>query len=237
MWLLYLFGCRRITYNTTTRSKATVRRKGSMLTFAFVLVGSYLLGSIPFGCLAGRIRGIDIRKFGSGNIGATNVVRVLGKRYGYPVFVLDFLKGFGAVTISTAIATQSRPEWGSAEMYAVLGAVSAVIGHSFPPWLKFQGGKGVATSAGALFGLMPLAMVIGAAIWMLVFWMTRYVSVASIITATALPLVIFIISARGKAGEKALFYCSVCLAGVVIWRHRSNLSRLMRGSEPRFTRK
>src|SRR5437870_10185100 len=139
MWLLYLFGCRRITYNTTTRSKATVRRKGSMLTFAFVLVGSYLLGSIPFGCLAGRIRGIDIRKVGSGNIGATNVVRVLGKRYGYPVFVLDFLKGFGAVIISTAIATQSRPAWGSAEMYAVLGAVSAVIGHSFSPWLKFQG--------------------------------------------------------------------------------------------------
>ncbi len=208
-----------------------------MLTFTIVVLGCYLLGSIPFGYLAGRIAGIDIRKAGSGNIGATNVVRVLGKRYGYPVFVLDFLKGYGAVTISTAIATQARPEWGSAEMYAVLGAVSAVIGHSFPPWLKFRGGKGVATSAGALFGLMPLAMVIGAAIWMLVFWMTRYVSVASITMATALPLIIFIISARSKAGEKTLFYCSVCLAGVVIWRHRSNLSRLMRGSEPRFNRK
>src|SRR6266513_5475448 len=153
MWLLYLFGCRRITYNTTTQSKATVRRKGSMLTFAFVLVGSYLLGSIPFGCLAGRIRGIDIRKFGSGNIGATNVVRVLGKRYGYPVFVLDFLKGFGAVRIAMAV----RPESTSSELVGILAAVSAVIGHSFPIWLKFRGGKGVATSAGALFGLMPLA--------------------------------------------------------------------------------
>ena len=208
-----------------------------MFTLVLVLVASYLLGSIPFGYLAGRTAGIDIRKAGSGNIGTTNVVRVLGKRYGYPVFVLDFLKGLGGVKISIAIATATRPEWGSLEMFGVLAAASSVIGHSFPPWLKFQGGKGVATSAGALFGLMPLAMVIGAAIWMLVFWMTRYVSVASMITATALPLVIFIISARGKAGEKALFYCSVCLAGVVIWRHRSNLSRLMRGSEPRFTRK
>src|SRR6266550_9410386 len=107
-----------------------------MFTLVLVLVASYLLGSIPFGYLAGRTAGIDIRKAGSGNIGATNVVRVLGKRYGYPVFVLDFLKGFGAVIISTAIATQSRPAWGSAETYAVLGAVSAVIGHSFPPWLK-----------------------------------------------------------------------------------------------------
>ena len=207
-----------------------------MLKFAIVVVGCYLLGSLPFGYLAGRLAGIDIRKAGSGNIGATNVVRVLGKRYGYPVFVLDFLKGFCAVTISTAIATRARPEWGSAEMYGVLAAVSAVIGHSFPPWLKFRGGKGVATSAGALFGLMPLAMVIGVAIWIVVFCLTRYVSVASITTATVLPLVIFIISARSKVGERALFYCSICLAGFVIWRHRSNLSRLMRGSEPRFTR-
>src|SRR6266478_7844376 len=165
-----------------------------MLTFTTVVLGCYLLGSIPFGYLAGRIAGIDIRRAGSGNIGATNVVRILGKRYGYPVFVLDFLKGFGAVTISTAIATQARPEWGSAEMYAVLGAVSAVIGHSFPPWLKFRGGKGVATSAGVLFGLMPLAMLIGAAIWILVFWLTRYVSVAAVAAAVALPLVIAVMT-------------------------------------------
>ncbi|PYL44665.1 MAG: acyl-phosphate glycerol 3-phosphate acyltransferase, partial [Verrucomicrobia bacterium] len=87
-----------------------------MFTLVLVLVASYLLGSIPFGYLAGRTAGIDIRKAGSGNIGATNVVRVLGKRYGYPVFVLDFLKGLGAVKISIAIATAMRPEWGSLEM-------------------------------------------------------------------------------------------------------------------------
>jgi len=204
-----------------------------MLTFAFVLVGSYLLGSIPFGCLAGRIRGIDIRKVGSGNIGATNVVRVLGKRYGYPVFVLDFLKGLGAVRIAMAV----RPESTSSELVGILAAVSAVIGHSFPIWLKFRGGKGVATSAGALFGLMPLATVIGAAIWILTFLLTRYVSVASVATAVALPFVIAIMTWLNQTDGKALFYSSLCLAAVIIWRHHSNLSRLVRGTEPRFTRK
>src|ERR1043166_505178 len=123
-----------------------------MLTLVVGVLGSYLMGSIPFGYLAGRIRRIDIRKFGSGNIGATNVVRVLGKRYGYPVFVLDFLKGFGAVKISMLIATGARPEWILPETFGILAAVAAVIGHSLPVWLRFHGGKGVATSAGALFG-------------------------------------------------------------------------------------
>jgi acyl phosphate:glycerol-3-phosphate acyltransferase len=208
-----------------------------MFTLALVLVASYLLGSIPFGYLAGRIAGIDILNAGSGNIGATNVVRVLGKRYGYPVFVLDFLKGFGAVRISIAVATAVRPEWGSPEIFGMLAAVSTVIGHSFPLWLKFRGGKGVATSAGALFGLTPLATLIGVGIWILVFWLTRYVSVASIATAVALPLVIFIMSRLNRTHGKALFYSSLCITAVVIWRHHSNLSRLIRGRESRFTRK
>jgi glycerol-3-phosphate acyltransferase PlsY len=208
-----------------------------MFTLASVLVASYLLGSIPFGYLAGRIAGIDIRRVGSGNIGATNVVRVLGKRYGYPVFLLDFLKGLGAVKISIAIAKSLRPEWGSVEMFGVVAALSAVIGHSFPPWLKFRGGKGVATSAGALFALMPLAALIGIAIWLLVFWLTCYVSLASVATAVALPLVISIMTRANQSQGKALFYSSLGIAAVVIWRHRSNLSRLMRGSEPRFIRK
>jgi acyl phosphate:glycerol-3-phosphate acyltransferase len=207
-----------------------------MLTLALVLVGSYLLGSIPFGYLAGRIRGIDIRKAGSGNIGATNVVRVLGKAYGYPVFVLDFLKGLGAVRISIAIAASLRAE-STSEVVGILAAVSAVIGHSFPLWLKFRGGKGVATSAGALFGLMPLATLIGVGIWILTFFLTRYVSVASITTAVALPLVIAIMTWLNQTYGKALFYSSLCIAAVVIWRHHSNLSRLIRGTEPRFTRK
>ena len=208
-----------------------------MLTLTGVLLGSYLLGSIPFGYVAGKIRGIDIRRFGSGNIGATNVVRVLGKRYGYSVFVLDFLKGFGAVKISMSIATNTRPEWGSPEIFGILAAIASVIGHSFPLWLKFRGGKGVATAAGALFGLMPVAALIAVIIWISIFWFTRYVSLASVVTAVALPLVILIMTRLNQIRGNALFYSSLGIAVLVIWRHHSNLSRLMHGSEPRFTRK
>jgi len=208
-----------------------------MLTFAVVVIGSYLLGSIPFGYLAGRLAGIDIRNCGSGNVGATNVIRTLGKSYGYPVFALDLLKGFGAVKMSILIATRVQSEWNSPEMFGIVAAISSVLGHSFPVWLRFKGGKGVATSAGALLALAPVAALIGVAIWILTFWLTRYVSVASIAAAAALPLIILITSWLSEHSGKSLFYSSVCLAAVVIWRHRSNLSRLMRGTEPRFTRK
>ena len=208
-----------------------------MLTFASVLIVGYVLGSIPFGYLAGRLAGIDIRKRGSGNIGATNVVRVLGKLYGYPVFFLDFLKGLGAVKISLLIAARVPPEWSSPEIFGIFAAVSSVMGHCFPLWLKFRGGKGIATSAGALFGLMPLATLVGLAVWIAVFWLTRYVSLASMAAAVALPLVIAILTWLNQGYGKALFYSSLCIAAIVIWRHHSNLSRLMRGREPRFTRK
>src|SRR6266446_10894875 len=115
-----------------------------MIMFIVVLAGSYLLGSIPFGYLIGRIAGIDIRKVGSYNIGATNVVRVLGKRYGYAVFMLDFFKGFGAVKLSMLLAMQSPPGWNSPELFGIIAAISSIVGHSYPPWLKFKGGKGVA---------------------------------------------------------------------------------------------
>jgi acyl phosphate:glycerol-3-phosphate acyltransferase len=207
-----------------------------MVTLVVVLAGSYLLGSIPFGYLIGRIAGVDVRKTGSGNVGATNVLRVLGKRYGYPVFVLDFLKGFGAVKISMLFATGASPDWNSSEMFGIIAAVSSVVGHSYPPWLKFKGGKGVATSAGALFALTAIGGLIGLAIWIVIFCLTRYVSVASVTAALVLPIVILVISRRNE-GVKGIFYFSVCAAAVVIWRHRSNLFRLMRGTEPRFTRK
>ena len=208
-----------------------------MLTFTSVLIVSYVLGSIPFGYLAGRLGGIDIRKAGSGNIGATNVVRVLGKLYGYPVFFLDFLKGLGAVKISLLIATRVPSEWSSPDIFGIIAAVSSVIGHCFPVWLKFRGGKGIATSAGAVFGLMPLATLVDLAVWVVVFWLTRYVSLASLAAAVALPLVIAILTWLNEGYGQTLFYSSLCLAAVVIWRHHSNLSRLMRGTEPRFTRK
>ncbi len=208
-----------------------------MGTLAAVLIGSYLLGSIPFGYLAGRIVGIDIRTAGSGNVGATNVVRVLGRKYGYPVFALDVLKGFGAVMMSKLIAPGQPSEWNSPEILGILAAMSSVFGHLYPPWLKFKGGKGVATSAGALLALTPAATLIGVAIWIIVFGLTRYVSLASITAAIILPIVILVIRSHDQNNAKPLVYASACVAAVVIWRHRSNLSRLMRGTEPRFTRK
>ena len=208
-----------------------------MVTLAVLLVGSYLLGSIPFGYLAGRLVGIDIRQTGSGNVGATNVVRVLGKRYGYPVFALDVLKGFGAVKISMLMAPGRPPEWNSSEIVGILAAMSSILGHLYPPWLKFKGGKGVATSAGALLALTPVPTLIGVAIWIIMFWLTRYVSLASITAAVVLPIVILVVSSQDQNKRKPLVYSSACVAAVVIWRHRSNLSRLMRGTEPRFTRK
>src|SRR2546421_11820960 len=208
-----------------------------MIMFIVVLAGSYLLGSIPFGYLIGRIAGIDIRKVGSCNIGATNVVRVLGKRYGYAVFLLDFFKGFGAVKLSMLLAMRSPPDWNSPELFGSIAAVSSIVGHSYPPWLKFKGGKGVATSAGALLALTPVAPLIGVAIWIIVFWLTRYVSLASLTATVVLPIVILVVSSPDQNKRKPLVYSSVCVAAVVVWRHRSNLSRLIRGTEPRFTRK
>src|SRR2546423_125392 len=164
-----------------------------MLTLVVLLVGSYLLGSIPFGYLAGRLVGIDIRQAGSGNVGATNVVRVLGKRYGYPVFALDVLKGFGAVKIAMLVAAGRSPDWNSPEIVGILAAMSSILGHLYPPWLKVNGGKGVATSAGALLALTPVATLIGVAIWIIVFWLTRYVSLASITAAGVPPIVILLV--------------------------------------------
>lgn len=208
-----------------------------MVTLAVLLIGSYLLGSIPFGYLAGRLGGIDIRQVGSGNVGATNVVRVLGKIYGYPVFALDVLKGFAAVKISMSMTPGPPPQWNSAEIAGILAGMSSVLGHLYPPWLNFKGGKGVATAGGVLLALMPIATLIGAAIWIIVFWLTRYVSLASVTAAVLLPIVILVVSWQDQNRKKPLVYSSVCVAALVVWRHRSNLSRLMRGTEPRFARK
>jgi glycerol-3-phosphate acyltransferase PlsY len=208
-----------------------------MLVFAAVVLVSYLLGSIPAGYVAGRIAGIDIRHAGSGNIGATNVTRTLGKGYGYPVFAVDFLKGLAAVIISVSIGQRAQPISVPVELFGIVAAVCCVLGHSFPVWLRFKGGKGVATSAGALFGLMPRVALIAVAVWLIIFYLTRYVSVASMIAALAVPITILSMMFLGQRGETALLYFSICLAAVVIIRHRSNLSRLGRGTEPRFKRK
>jgi glycerol-3-phosphate acyltransferase PlsY len=208
-----------------------------MLTFAIILITSYLLGSIPAGYLAGRIARADIRRMGSGNIGATNVTRVLGKRYGYPVFVIDFLKGLIAVRLSILVAKQMQLQGTLLQLIGIIAAVACVVGHAFPIWLRFKGGKGVATSAGALSGLMPLAALVGALIWFVAFKLTRFVSVASITAAIAVPIVIFIVLSRSEAHGGILFYFSICLAALVVFRHRSNLVRLANGTEPRFEKR
>ena len=208
-----------------------------MLPLVIAGFASYLIGSIPAGYIAGRIVGIDIRTVGSGNIGATNVTRVLGKRYGYPVFIVDFLKGFAAVGMSIMIAKRAQPASVPSDLFGVVGAVACVLGHSFPVWLGFKGGKGVAASAGALFGLMPFVALIAVAVWLVIFYLTRYVSVASMTAALAVPIAILSMTFLGQTGGTALLYFSICLAAVVIVRHRSNLSRLVRGTEPRFKRK
>lgn len=206
-----------------------------ILAFLVAMIG-YLCGSVPTGYLAGRARGIDVRKQGSGNIGATNVLRVLGKRWGFAVFFLDALKGFIAVRAALLLVSRTPGAAGYLEFYAILAAACCVLGHSFPVWLKFKGGKGVATSAGAIFGIMPVAAVAIFLVWLLVFQTTRYVSVASIVAALSLPVAVAVLVARGAHGL-VLLYFSLVMTAIVVWRHRTNLVRLRAGTEQRFVRK
>ncbi|HEV2096389.1 MAG TPA: glycerol-3-phosphate 1-O-acyltransferase PlsY [Chthoniobacterales bacterium] len=204
--------------------------------FAALLIG-YLFGSFPTGYLAGLLAGVDIRKQGSGNIGATNVLRVVGKKYGYAVFLADVLKGFAAVNLAHFIATRIAASAQHPIYFATIAAVGCIVGHAFPVWLRFKGGKGVATSAGAMFGLMPVAATIVLVIWILVFEVTRYVSVASVVAAAGLPVAVAILIRVGLMHDPFLVYITALLALLVVWRHRSNFARLRAGTEQRFTRK
>ena len=206
------------------------------LALAVCCVG-YLFGSFPAGYFAGRIAGVDVRSAGSGNIGATNVLRVLGKRWGYAVFFVDAFKGFATVRVAFFLAERLAFARTDAIYFAILGAVMCVVGHSFPIWLRFKGGKGVATSAGVIFGLMPLAAVIVFLVWVVVFETTRYVSVASLVAASGLPVVVALLLYWNIVEGAGLLYFSTILAILVVWRHRSNFSRLLKGTEQRFTRK
>lgn len=200
-------------------------------------VVGYLLGSFPPGYFAGRLAGVDVRAVGSGNIGATNVLRVLGRRWGYPVFLIDAFKGFAAVRLAFFFVPHWPEATPYAEYFAILAAIMSVVGHSFPVWLRFKGGKGVATSAGALIGLMPLAVPLVFLVWVIVFETTRYVSLASIIAAIALPIIVSVLARWKFVDTWALIYFSIMIMLLVIWRHRSNCSRLLNGTEQRFTRK
>ena len=206
-------------------------------TLAISVALAYLLGSLPAGYLAGRMAGVDIRKVGSGNVGATNVTRVLGKKFGYPVFAVDFFKGVAAITAAALIANANHLSPASVDLCAASAALFAVIGHSYPVWLRFEGGKGVATTLGCLFGLDWIVAIAVCAVWYFIFQATRYVSLASIVAALTLPLTVGAMLIWKQLPSPVLFYFSLFLAVLVIFRHRSNLSRLIKGTEPRFDRK
>ena len=208
-----------------------------LLLALFVVAVAYLFGSIPWGYIAGRLKGIDVRAHGSGNIGATNVLRVLGKPWGFTVFFADAFKGFLAVRTALLLVTRTPGAAEYAEFYAILAAAACVAGHSFPVWLRFKGGKGVATSAGALFGVVPIASVTIFLVWLVVFLTTRYVSLASIIAALALPIVVAVLVHLKFTQGHVLLYFSMVMTALVVWRHRSNMSRLLNGTEQRFARK
>jgi len=203
------------------------------MPWLIIAVGSYLLGSIPFGYLAGRFCGIDIRMQGSGNIGATNVLRVLGKKWGYAVFLLDFLKGWLPVKLALGwgIALMVHP----ASAPGALAGLCALIGHSFPFWLGFKGGKGMATSGGVIIALFPGAFLIGIGVWILVFLTTRYVSVASIAGTVTVPSVLVVMYLLHRADWLGVAV-SLVMAVLIIWLHRGNIGRLRAGTEPRFER-
>jgi glycerol-3-phosphate acyltransferase PlsY len=206
------------------------------LALAVCFLG-YLFGSFPAGYFAGRIAGVDVRAEGSGNIGATNVLRVLGKPWGYTVFFIDAFKGLAAVRIAFFLAEHLAFARSSSVYFAILAAVMVVVGHTFPVWLGFKGGKGVATSVGAIFGLMPVVAITIFLIWAIVFEITRYVSVASIIAASSCPVVVVLLLRWKMIEGTGLLYFAILMAIFIVWQHRSNFSRLLKGTEQRFTRK
>jgi len=209
------------------------------LAYSLVVVLSYLLGSIPSGVLAGRMAGVDIRKEGSGNIGATNVFRILGKKAGTAVLFCDALKGWLAVSvIAELVALGFGPPTLSLEAapgrqgLQLAAGVAAIVGHNFTCWLRFKGGKGVATSGGVLIAWLPLPFLVVLSVWILVFAISRYVSLASVVTAIALPFATWQLN-----GQPPLVIITSLLSAMAIYKHRSNIARLLNGTENRFGRK
>jgi glycerol-3-phosphate acyltransferase PlsY len=209
-----------------------------LLTFALILLPAYLLGSVPFGLLIGRLGGIDVRQHGSGNIGATNVWRVLGPKWGGTTFLLDAGKGFAAVRLAENIAWARVPQPVPEEYLAysaVFAALACILGHTFPVWLGFKGGKGVATSLGVLLAVMPaVATVAVLAVWAVVFAISRYVSLASILAALALPITVGALLALDELQGRAYLAFACASAFLVVRRHRDNIKRLFAGTESRF---
>lgn len=197
------------------------------ILFIIVALVGYICGSISFAVIICRIHGIDIFNAGSGSAGATNVRRVLGKKAGNMVFILDFTKGVIATAWPFLFLNIENLNF----YLGLTGLVSAVLGHSFSIFLKFRGGKGIATTMGGILILMPLALLVGLIFWIIIFYTTRYVSLASIIFALSLPITAFLLN---ETKERIIL--GIILALLILIRHRTNIKRLMQGTENRFAK-
>lgn len=190
---------------------------------------AYVVGATPFGFLAGKMKGIDIRDHGSGNIGATNVLRVLGKPVGITVLVLDVMKGLFPVIIAKIVSDSS--------LVHIATAMAAILGHNYTFWLGFKGGKGIATTGGAILPIMPWALIAAVLGWIIVLKFSRYVSLASIAAALIIPLTLVVENLITGTWEWNIFGFGMFVCLLAIWKHRSNIGRLLRGEENRFAKK
>ena len=195
---------------------------------SLLVLAAYLLGSIPNGLLIARLKGIDLQKVGSGNIGATNVFRCVGKGWGIAAFVLDAVKGFVPAYVFPRLM-EAAPAW-----LGLACGIAAVAGHNWPVWLKFKGGKGVSTSAGMLLGIAPAAVGIGFLVFAITVALTRFVSLGSILAAIAVPTAYILLNGTGN---KLLAGALIVMGLLVIFKHRANIRRLLKGEEPRITGK
>ncbi len=192
-----------------------------------IAIGAYLLGSIPSGFLMAKARGVDITKVGSGNIGATNAFRVLGKTAGSIVLLADALKGFLAIRLLPDLVATIP-----SESHGMLAGLLVILGHNYTCWLKFKGGKGIATSAGVLLALTPQGLAWALAAWILVFVLGRYVSLASLVAALVLPFAVWL-----SGGSRSMLVLTAILSAMAIYKHKPNIQRLLAGTESRFISK
>lgn len=206
------------------------------LSYALIAVAAYLLGSIPTGFLVARAKGIDIRKAGSGNIGATNALRVLGKPAGILVLLVDALKGWVAVRVVAMLIVEQFSSadgaGGNRVIAAIVASLFAVLGHNYPCWLGFKGGKGIATSAGVLTALVPWALLIIFSVWIVLCATTRYVSIGSLAASATLPFATWL-----TTHDWTLTAVTGAMGVLAIYKHKGNIQRLMSGTEPRFGQK
>ena len=202
-----------------------------ILSYILTALGAYLLGSIPTGFLVAKAKGIDIRSVGSGNIGATNAMRVLGKPTGIFVLLMDAAKGFAAVWLASLMLKDNSIA--DLQTLRVVAGIGAVLGHNYTCWLKFKGGKGIATTAGVYLALAPWALLVALAVFILAILLTKYVSVGSIAGAIALPATVWVMTPHNLF----LGIVTTALGALAIYKHKSNLQRLIAGTENRLGQK